>query len=222
MTKDREVDFDVDIAIRVCRQAGYFKHALALAEKHAKHDLYLKVQIDDNLDYKEALRYMNTLTPEECEHQMKLYGSILIDKEPEETTSLLKKLSQQPDSHPELFIPFFIKSGSQMLAYLEHVVSIPGKMVSPLVWNTLIEYNLDVYKSMANNDGKKDVEIKIMNILTNDKSNYATEQALVLCQLNNFAPGFLYMYQKCGLYEEILKYHFQSGNYEEGILTCRR
>ena len=25
MTKDREVDFDVDIAISVCRQAGYFR-----------------------------------------------------------------------------------------------------------------------------------------------------------------------------------------------------
>lgn len=48
MTKDREVDFDVDIAIRVCRQAGFLKHALALAEKHSKHDLYLKIQIDDN------------------------------------------------------------------------------------------------------------------------------------------------------------------------------
>ncbi len=48
MTKDREIDFDVDIAIRVCRQAGFLKHALALAEKHSKHDLYLKIQIDDN------------------------------------------------------------------------------------------------------------------------------------------------------------------------------
>ena len=35
----------------VCRKAGYLKHALSLAEKHAKHDLYLKIQIDDQKDY---------------------------------------------------------------------------------------------------------------------------------------------------------------------------
>jgi len=61
MTKDREVDFDVDIAISVCRQAGYFRHALALAEKHKKHDLYLKIQIDDEKDYEKALNYIRYL-----------------------------------------------------------------------------------------------------------------------------------------------------------------
>ena len=40
----------------------------------------------------------------------------------EPTTSILKKLSEQPESHPELFIPFFIKSGRQVKKKLVVVV----------------------------------------------------------------------------------------------------
>ena len=39
--------FDVVTAINVCRQAGYFEHALYLAQKHGQHDLYIKVQLED-------------------------------------------------------------------------------------------------------------------------------------------------------------------------------
>ena len=60
-TKDREVDFDVETAIRVCRSAGYYHHALRLAEKHAQHDCYLKVQLEDIRDYSRALTYIGQL-----------------------------------------------------------------------------------------------------------------------------------------------------------------
>jgi hypothetical protein len=52
------VDFDVETAIKVCRQAGYHKHALSLAEKHNKHEWYLKIQLEDIRDYQAALTYI--------------------------------------------------------------------------------------------------------------------------------------------------------------------
>jgi hypothetical protein len=55
------LNFDVVTAIRVCRQAGYFKQALVLARKHHVHDLYLKIQLDDHGDYQEALDYITKL-----------------------------------------------------------------------------------------------------------------------------------------------------------------
>ena len=61
-TKDREVDFDVETAIKVCRQAGYHQHALFLAEKHAQHDWYLKIQLEDIQDFQQALTYIGNLT----------------------------------------------------------------------------------------------------------------------------------------------------------------
>jgi len=60
-TKDREVDFDVETAIRVCRSAGYYEHAVFLADKHDQHDSYLKTQLEDLHNYKKALEYIGRL-----------------------------------------------------------------------------------------------------------------------------------------------------------------
>lgn len=45
----------------MCRQSGYCAHALALAEKHRKHEHYLKIQIEDIKDYQKALQYIGKL-----------------------------------------------------------------------------------------------------------------------------------------------------------------
>jgi len=64
-TKDREVNFDVETAIRVCRSAGYYEHAVFLADKHDQHDSYLKTQLEDLHNYKKALEYIGRLDFEE-------------------------------------------------------------------------------------------------------------------------------------------------------------
>ncbi len=42
--RDKKVNFDVETAINTLRQAGYYSHALYLAEKHRNNGLYLKIQ----------------------------------------------------------------------------------------------------------------------------------------------------------------------------------
>ena len=37
----------METAIKVLRQAGYYSHALYLAENHAHHEWYLKIQLED-------------------------------------------------------------------------------------------------------------------------------------------------------------------------------
>ena len=57
------IDFDVDIAIKVLRQSGYFGQAAMLADRHADyasnmhlHECYLEIQLEDLKDYgREAL-----------------------------------------------------------------------------------------------------------------------------------------------------------------------
>ena len=64
---DSEVDelpFDLDTAIRVCRQAGYFEHASYLAKKYGRHEDYLQIQVEDAANYKEALAYLRRLGAE--------------------------------------------------------------------------------------------------------------------------------------------------------------
>ncbi|KAH7890168.1 hypothetical protein F5I97DRAFT_645537 [Phlebopus sp. FC_14] len=43
----REPPFDLDTAIRVCRQAGFFEHAAYLAKRWGRHEDYLRVLVED-------------------------------------------------------------------------------------------------------------------------------------------------------------------------------
>ena len=62
--KRLELPFDLDTAIRVCRQAGYFENASYLAKKYERHEDYLRIQIEDAGNYKLALAYLRRLGPE--------------------------------------------------------------------------------------------------------------------------------------------------------------
>lgn len=56
-----ELPFDLETAIRVCRQAGFFDHASYLAKKYERHEDYLQIQIEDAGNYKDALVYLRKL-----------------------------------------------------------------------------------------------------------------------------------------------------------------
>ena len=62
---DKELNFDVETAIRVCRQASYHQHALYLAKKFEQHEWYLKIQLEDVNNYVEALEYISRLAVDE-------------------------------------------------------------------------------------------------------------------------------------------------------------
>ena len=59
-----ELPFDLDTAIRVCRQAGYFEHAAYLAKRWSRHEDYLRIQIEDTGNFTDALAYLRHLGPE--------------------------------------------------------------------------------------------------------------------------------------------------------------
>ena len=84
-----ELPFDLETAIRVCRQAGYFSHASYLAKKYERHEDYLRIQIEDVGDYKGALAYMRVLGGGAAESNLARYGRAMLENLPEETTQLL-------------------------------------------------------------------------------------------------------------------------------------
>ena len=59
-----ELPFDLETAIRVCRQAGYYEHASYLAKKYERHEDYLRIQIEDAGNYADALAYLRKLGAE--------------------------------------------------------------------------------------------------------------------------------------------------------------
>lgn len=59
-TKDRDIDFDINIAITVCRKSSS-EDALILAEKHGLHLWYIKILLEDQRNYSAALQYIAKL-----------------------------------------------------------------------------------------------------------------------------------------------------------------
>ncbi|KAK4689022.1 vacuolar protein sorting-associated protein 11, partial [Tremellales sp. Uapishka_1] len=121
-----DLPFDLDTAIRVCRQAGFFEHATYLARKYGRHEEYLRIQIEDAEEYQDALRYLRGLGPEACEDNLVRYGKTLLQKEPNATTELLIDLCSG-DLGKKLTLTSNIKqvngngngsSGPAMLSYL--------------------------------------------------------------------------------------------------------
>lgn len=244
MTKDREIDFDVDTAIKVCRQAGYFRHALSLAERHHQHDWYLKIQLEDQKDYHKALEYIGKLEFKEAEQNMKKYGKILLQEVPEKTTDFLKGLCTDytPNDKPlvddstldgsrnvetfcssaEEFIHIFVNNTEKLTEFLEHMIRVKPSCQSA-VYNTLIEvYLREYHKKKESEQEQRNWEQKIMEMLQQPESGYDIDQALVLCQVSNFRPGILYLYEKAKLYQQILRYHMDHQDYASIVVTCKK
>ncbi|GFO24686.1 vacuolar protein sorting-associated protein 11-like protein [Plakobranchus ocellatus] len=232
MTKNREVDFDVETAINVCRQSGYCKHALALAEKHQKHEHYLKIQLEDIKDYQKALAYIGKLDFESAESNVKQYGKILMSQVPDEMTDLLKRLctDYRPNdggigkiekAQAEEFIHIFVNNAGKLTEFLEHMIEVQPAS-SNLVYNTLLELYLHDMVHEKVIVTRVERERKTLELLKNPDANYDIDQALILCQMNNFKAGILYLYEKAHLYQQILRYHMEHNEYVHVIESCKK
>ncbi|TFK46662.1 hypothetical protein OE88DRAFT_880671 [Heliocybe sulcata] len=120
-----ELPFDLDTAIRVCRQAGYFEHASYLAKKYERHEDYLRIQIEDAGNYKDALSYLRKLGLEAAEANLARYGRAMLESLPDETTQLLidlctstGSLSADSEEQPASARQSSPNTGASYLSYL--------------------------------------------------------------------------------------------------------
>jgi vacuolar protein sorting-associated protein 11 len=83
-----ELKFDLDTAITMCRQGGYFEQAAYLATKHGENDLVVDILIEDSKKYAEALEFIWRLAPEVTYANLMRYARVLLEHCPVETTKL--------------------------------------------------------------------------------------------------------------------------------------
>lgn len=83
-----DLKFDLDTAISMCRQGGYFDQAAFLARKHGEHELVVDVLIEDSKRYAEALAYIWRLEPEVAYFNLMKYATVLLQHTPKDTTQL--------------------------------------------------------------------------------------------------------------------------------------
>uniref|UniRef100_A0A8C0GXI5 VPS11 core subunit of CORVET and HOPS complexes n=2 Tax=Chelonoidis abingdonii TaxID=106734 RepID=A0A8C0GXI5_CHEAB len=233
-TSESEVHFDVETAIKVLRQAGYLSHAVYLAEKHAHHEWFLKIQLEDIKNYQEALQYIGKLPFDQAESNMKRYGKILMHHVPTETTELLKILCtdyrptgdrecsgmlEGKKANSEEFIPVFANNSRELKAFLEHMTEVQSD--SPQgVYDTLLELRLQNWAHEQDLQIKEKLHSEAITLLKSGRFRTVFHKALVLCQMHNFKDGVLYLYEQGKLFQQIMHYHMQNEQYRKVIEVC--
>ncbi|PQE30933.1 vacuolar membrane protein [Rutstroemia sp. NJR-2017a WRK4] len=83
-----DLKFDLDTAITMCRQGGYYEQAAYLAKKHGEHELVVDILIEDSKRYSEALQYIWRLDPESAYPILMKYARVLLEHCPQDTTQI--------------------------------------------------------------------------------------------------------------------------------------
>ncbi|XP_071522606.1 vacuolar protein sorting-associated protein 11 homolog isoform X2 [Panulirus ornatus] len=244
MSKDGAVDCDVELGVRVCRSAGYYDHALALAAKHKLHHHHLAILIDDKKDYVAALRYISTLDLEEAKANVLRYGSFLLSHVADGTTELVIRLctDYKPNNSPiikegsldgyltpeepvcadpEEFEYLFVGHSEQAIMFLEKMATIPGKLSVKLYTTLLAEY---LHQYSLAPEGQEQVALgeKVMELLRSSDNEYCRDHALLLCDKHKFHDGKLLLWEQAGMYEELLAWYAERGDMENMLGVCSR
>ncbi|KAG0185380.1 hypothetical protein DFQ28_009464 [Apophysomyces sp. BC1034] len=354
---DTDLNFDLETAISVCRQAGYYEHAVYLAEKFQEHDLYLDIVIEDMRNYDTAISYIRKLNYQEADNNLRKYSKTLLSRLPEQTTQLLTELctgtltssqssgtratsptpsvrntaalanlpfagsglddspaqsesgaqrgkatqngngtvgngkyphtrnvmSYVPPS-PRIFMPAFVDRPDCLVVFLEKVFekrwglnpkttdrttsdtastrsygtredSVNGAQSSgthtwspqeqeerKAIWNTLLElYLMDEQPNPSTSTSPmssprrqhavsqrehqrrmKEFKTKALTLLKDDSVQYDTNQALVLCQLKQFDEGIVYLYERTGMYTDIIRFWMEKEETDRVIEGVRK
>ncbi|KAI1091158.1 vacuolar protein sorting-associated protein 11 [Rostrohypoxylon terebratum] len=83
-----DLKFDLDTAITMCRQGGYFEQAAYLATKHGENDLVVDILIEDSKNYAEALDFIWHLDAETAYPCLMKYARVLLENCPSDTTKI--------------------------------------------------------------------------------------------------------------------------------------
>lgn len=81
-------NFDLDTAISMCRQGGYYDQAVFLAKKNEEHELVVDILIEDSKNYDEALDYIWRLEPETAYPNLIKYARVLLEHCPKDATQV--------------------------------------------------------------------------------------------------------------------------------------
>ncbi|KAH9526087.1 Vacuolar protein sorting-associated protein 11 [Dermatophagoides farinae] len=276
--RSSDLVFDVEIAIRVLRQAGYYDNAILLARKHRKYDSYFSILLEDKADSRTVLDSFTEMIHEGEDNYpvvgryLRKFGRMLMADEPDKSTELLKQLclfymkklsaqqqmaekektkdsdsrsldlltdlivdidGQQAEieqNRPEKYLHIFLNHHSKMIEFLEYISDKWKKLQNsdsvakvPIeISNTLLEMYMHSYKNEIQEDGLAENRNKIMAFLQDPDSNFDIKKAMILCQMSNFIPGVLFLYEKSRMYKQILTHFIQRKDSDGVMQTCRK
>ncbi|XP_051151972.1 vacuolar protein-sorting-associated protein 11 homolog [Andrographis paniculata] len=274
-----ELKFDVETAIRVCRAANYHEHAMYVAKKSGRHELHLKILLEDLGMYDEALHYINGLEPSQAGATVKEYGKILIEHKPKETIQILMRLCTEGEQSrrgsflsmlpsPVDFLNIFVHHPQWLLEFLEqYIEKVKDSPAQVEINNTLLElylsHNLEfpslsqtgnIENGGARTDrsshtaalARPESNGKVTSDETNEEKHrqerrrkgllllegawpsdqeqplYDVDLAIILCEMNSFNEGLLFLYEKLKLYKDVIACYMHAHDHEGLIACCKR
>lgn len=81
-------NFDLETAISMCRQGGYYDQAVFLAKKNKEHELVIDILIEDSRNYVEALDYTWHLGPQMAYPNLMKYARVFLEHCAGDTTQM--------------------------------------------------------------------------------------------------------------------------------------
>lgn len=73
------------------------------------------------------------------------------------------------------------------------------------VWNTLLELYLTLFSDASSEEAKL-LQDKILKLLRNPDLPYDHTHALIVCSTRQFTPGLVLLWEKMGMYEDIMRF----------------
>lgn len=236
-------EFDVDTAIKVLRRAGFFDHAAQLAAMHSKYDAYFQIQLKERNDVATALQFLLQDVRERDQLAILIkYGRILMSKEPQRTTDLVKKITSRYLEEPSSFslsvtsdsldllspsltefdiddlLNIFVQNMDAIINFIEYLIEKQASKTPPTFYNTILALLMRSFNSSSSQQ-KREISDKIMRILQNGDANYDMDHALVLCAAHSFDKGLLYLYRKSKSYR-LLQQHFIQKKDADNVVEC--
>lgn len=270
--EDAVGEFDVETAIKVCRSAGYHEHAMYVAKKSGKHELYLKILLEDLDRYDEALEYISSLEPNQAGFTVKEYGKILVEHKPARTIEMLMRLctsdvesdkkktsnsfTVSTTPSPMDFVNIFVHSPVSLMNFLEkYTCKVRDSSCRVEINNILLELYISNdlnFPSMVRDIGAKDLDLrpnglddvankqklmdrdceqrhdKGLKLLKSEWLSdmeypfYDADLSLILCEMNAFKEGLIFLYEKLKLYKEVVTCYMQNHDHKGLIACCKK
>uniref|UniRef100_A0A182QH22 Vacuolar protein sorting-associated protein 11 homolog n=1 Tax=Anopheles farauti TaxID=69004 RepID=A0A182QH22_9DIPT len=241
--------FDIDVAIKVCRDASYVEEALQLAKAHRKHDACLSILTEDMGQHEEALSYIESLSCSEAERSIKRYGSVLMANCPTRTIALLKKLCTEYASSRNSTQATDALTVADMLSDMNmngseeqgsravggnpeefiHLFDDTDRLIDFL--EHLVQFvpssSQCVYSTLIEHylykwKDSPAVEEKLLDLLKYNSNRYDKNHALAQCRVHEFWAGVMYLYEEDKLYHLIIRHYLRHRQYENLLASCRK
>ena len=107
------------------------------------------------------------------------------------------------------------------LDFLEYAINLKPEIISSKLYLTCMHLYLRSYAVIRSPNIRQSLSVKIMQLLDTPNAHYDVPQAMILCKMNGFDDGLLYLYQKSGHYQLILNYYIKKRDSAKVITTCQ-